>query len=141
MRFAHVDVAAVNCGRSCSTAEGQCSIVGAVGDVLPNWGVIFLSEVDALQNRCMQTSPFGHTVYRHWPGEGSVAMQFIARRRVRHLARNVTWKGRCGALHLFQRDSQTGSGINVFIIGVHNSFGDGQIDTLADIACLLRRRP
>ena len=48
-------------------------------------------------------------MHRYWPGEGSVAMQFIMRRRFRHLFRNVTWKGPCGALHLFKRDSVSGN--------------------------------
>ena len=114
-----------------------------MADVLPNWGVIYLSEADALRQDHHPTSSFGHTVYRNWPGEGSVAMQFIVRRRVRHLARNVSWKGRCGALHLFRRDTNTltNNHINIYIIGVHCPHGDEQVDTLADLAHLLRRRP
>ena len=117
------------------------SITGVVSEALPDWGVIYLSEVDAGRGDCNARNIFGHTVHRHWPGIGCSSMQFTIRRRFRHLARNVTWKGRCGALHLFNRNTGSGKNFNLYIIGVHNSHGEEQIDTLSDISHLLRHRP
>ena len=79
--------------------------------------------------------------FRHWPGDGSFAMQFIIRHKFRHTVKSVTWRGRCGALHLFQHDATYGKHLSIYVIGVHNAHGDLQIDTLADVAYLLRKRP
>ena len=68
-------------------------------------------------------------------------MKFLIRRRFQHMVRSVVWKGRCGALHLFQRGTIGGQHFNVFVVGVHLSHGDLQIDALSDAAHLLRMRP
>jgi len=45
------------------------------------------------------------------------------------------------ALHLTQRTAVDTERISVFIVGIHNSHGDAQIDTLADASYLTRHRP
>jgi len=44
-----IGVGAINCGRCCGSAEGQCAITGAVAEALPKWGVSHLSEADAFR--------------------------------------------------------------------------------------------
>ena len=44
-------------------------------------------------------------------------------------------------MHLFQRDPVLGNHSNIYILGIHVAHGDLQIDTLSDIAFLLRHRP
>ena len=68
-------------------------------------------------------------------------MKFIVRSCFGRLLRSVIWKGRCGAVHLFQKDPVAGKHVNIYIMGVHVPHGELQIDTLADIGHLLRRRP
>ena len=130
----------MNCGKCCGTAGSQWAIIDAVVDVLLYWGVIFLSEVDAVRGSDTNDYPI-HYSSRHWPGEGSFAMKFIVRQCLRQMVRSITWRGRCGALHIFQRGPVLGNHSNIYIIGIHVAHGDLQIDTLSDIAFLLRHRP
>ena len=134
-------VAVLKCGKCCGDAGSQCSVIDVIANVLPAWGVIFLSEVDALRQDLPSNDYSVHSSFRHWPGEGSFAMMFIVRRCFRRFVKKFRWRGRCGALHLFQRDPVAGNHTNVYIIGVHAPHGDLQIDTFSDIACLLRERP
>ena len=109
---------------------------------MPDWGVIFLSEVDAYRANFYPNGLSGHSSFRHWPGEGSLAMMFVVRQQFKHAVRSQIWKGRCGALHIFQRDPVAGNHVNLFIVGVHAPHDEeSQIDTLADVASLLKKRP
>jgi len=136
-----LEVASVNCGKCCGSTEGQCSIIDAVAEVLPKWGLIFLSEVDGFRQNHIPNFVSPYTSFRHWPGEGSFAMKFVIRHPIRKFVRKVTWRGRCGAVHLWRRDSINNIHLNVFVIGVHISHGDAQIDALNDLAHLLKHRP
>ena len=67
-------------------------------------------------------------------------MQFVVKNGIKHVVRSVMWRGRCGALHVFQRGHVVGESLNLFVLGAHNSHGDLQVDTLADVAYLLKHR-
>ena len=134
-------VAVLNCGKCCGDTEGQDAVVELVASVLPDWVVIFLSEVDGVRRHLPPNDYSLHPSFRHWPGEGSFAMMFVIRKCHKHLVKSVKWRGRCGAVHLFQRDRVASNHMSVYILGVHAHHGDLQIDTFADVAWLLRQRP
>ena len=112
-----------------------------MSEALPHWGVAFLSEVDGLRRNLPSDPHNDYLSFRHWPGEGSFAIQFSIKRRFRHMVRSIAWKGRCGAVHMFQKDAASGQRYSLYVIGVHNPHGDAQIDTLADVSELMRKRP
>jgi hypothetical protein len=141
MRTTQIGVALINCGKACGDIVSQCALIGVVTSAFPSWHVIFMCEVDAHRTSSQTVMHSGHMHFRHWPGEGSLPMQFVVKHSVKHLVRNVTWRGRCGALHLFQKGHNSTGALNLYILGVHNSHGDLQVDTLADVAYLLKHRP
>ena len=53
----------------------------------------------------------------------------------------MTRRGRCGAVHLFQKGAEAGKDMSMYIVGVRAHHGDLQIDTFPDVAYLLRHRP
>jgi len=83
-----VTLAAINCGRKCGQSGALEALVGIIAEASPDWHVAFVSEVDAfLDHRYSSLRP--HSCYRHYPGEGSCAMQFVINRSARHLMRSV----------------------------------------------------
>ena len=89
---------------------------------MPHWALLYIPESDAyLDHRTPLDSP--HTVYRHWPGPGGFAMQIIIRSRFKKLVQRVSWHGRSGAVHLFQKPGIHSTGINMYVIVVHSAHG------------------
>ena len=68
-------------------------------------------------------------------------MQFVIRDKFKPLVWSIHWRGRCGGIHFFQRRTNDVPGVNLFIVGVHNSHGELQADVLADFAWMVKRRP
>ena len=107
---------------------------------IPRWSTLFLSEVDGFyDDRSALTS--AHCCYRHYPGVGSVPMMFAVHRRLGRCINFVSWRGRCGAVHLIQRNATNSLAFNIFCIGVHGAHGDLLPDTIADLAFLMKSRP
>ena len=134
-------MAFLNCGKRCGDIACQIDVIDSVANVLPHWAVIYLSEVDAVRRSLPSNDYPTHSSFRHWPGEGSYAMMFMVRNSYRTLIRNITWRGRAGAIHLFQKNQGTDDHTSIYIIGLHSHHGALQIDTFADVAFLLRHRP
>jgi hypothetical protein len=68
-------------------------------------------------------------------------MTWIIRRAVEPLLRAVSWRGRCGSIHLYRKPSYLSDGINLFIVGIHGGHLDMLADSLADAAWLVKHRP
>ena len=115
------------------------AITGVVTATLPAWHVLYLCEVDARRKGQIANYYPDHLHVRHWPGEGSLAMEFIVKSSIKHLVHAISWRGRCRALHLFQKGRTCDEALNVYVIGVHNSHGDLQVDVLKDLAHLIRK--
>ena len=117
------------------------SVLGVVGQHLPFWDVAFLAEVDAMgiEHQCNWQST--HLVRRFHPGLGSWAMAFVIHANILHLVRAIVTRGRCMAVHLFQRTADPDKQVSLFILGMHNAHGDAQIDVLSDAAYLIKNRP
>ena len=130
----------MNVGKACGTDEGLRSVIGVVSESVPKWTILFLSEVDRFRDKRPPLASY-HLTYRHWPGEGSFAMQIIVQSSLRRLVQSIVWCNRCGALHLFQKNTNNIDSINSYVIVLHNAHGDLQDDVLLDIAQLVRRRP
>lgn len=126
-------VVAVNCGKACSDKHSQCALIDVVSSAESRWHVLYVCEFHAYRASRDPQLHEGRLQFRHWPGDGSFAMQFIIKNSIKHLVRNfrnVDWRGRCGALHLFQRGSAATMGVNMFLLAVHCSRGEYQFDTL-----------
>ena len=134
-------VAALNCGKSCGSSDGVAAVICAIQDILPVWTVIYLSEIDALRSNSPILQELPHKISRHYPGTGSFPMAFVINQRVACLVQKVLWRGRCGAVVLFQAASPCNECIHLFIVGIHNSHKDLQVDVLNDAAFLIRNRP
>ena len=117
------------------------STLGLVGQHVPLWDVAFFAEFDAYGNEHHIDLQCEHLIRRHYPGLGAWAMAIIIHHSITHLVRSISSRGRCMAVHLFQRTASAEEVISLFIVGIHNSHGDAQIDTLADAAFLVRKRP
>ena len=68
--------------------------------------VLFMCELDAHRECREPLLQAGVLTFRHWPGVGSFAMQFIIKDKIKHLVRDIVWRGRCGALPRQVRDTQ-----------------------------------
>ena len=131
---------APNLGRTAGADEGLDASCVIVTTACPTWAAAFFSEMDAFQ--LARPAPRSvHIVDRHFPGAGCSAMAWVIRRPFACLIRSIRWRGRCGALHLFQRPHGNCSGVNIFLVGLHAAHGDLLNESLADAGWLLRRRP
>jgi len=124
----------VNVGRRCGSTEALEAFLLMISDSHPEWAVVFIQELD---NSAFPGSACAaaHRVFRHWPGEGSVAMAFVIRDRWRHRLREMRWKGRCGYCQLRGLYSQ------IRVAGTHVAHGSAAADTLVDLAWCCRRLP
>ena len=127
-------------GRTAGTQPGLQAVLGVVTAAAPWWSVIFLTEADAFQDGRAGHHDVHHT-YRHYPGIGSWAMAFLIRKDMGKYVRSCKWRGRCGAIHLCDRQNSSRHAVNLYILGIHGAHGDLLIDTLADLASLIRLRP
>ena len=135
-----MNCASINVGRTAGTSAGFDAVLGLVIATLPEWSALFVCEADGFQdNRPAHTSH--HACYRHYPGAGSWAMLFVIRARFQQFIRSVTRRSRCGAIHLSQRASDSNKAVNLYLVGVHGAHGDLLMDTFADLAVLVRKRP
>ena len=134
-------VVALNCGRTAGSDAGIVSILGLMNQHVPNWDVAFLAELDVHGDGHRIGLQCEHSIRRHYPGLGSLAMATVIHQSIKHLVRGISTRGRCMAVHLDQRTAQANEVISLFVIGIHNSHGDAQVDTLADVAYVIRRRP
>ena len=66
---------------------------------------------------------------------------FIIRQCYKPLVRSLEWRGRCGAIHLYQDDPSEGKHMSLYILGLHAHHGDPQIDTFSDVGYLLKHGP
>ena len=130
----------LNCGKACGSEGALRAAMGAATAAAPAWSLLFLPEVDAFCDQ-RPPRPSSHLSYRHWPGEGSFAMQLCVRAPFQHLVQSVVWRNRCGAVRLYQRSSSASAGVNILIIVVHNAHGDLQNDVFLDMTVLISRRP
>lgn len=138
--LASVGVAILNCGWKCREESSQMAIIGVITNACPNLGLIFLSEVDFKRSNVRPFAVMGHRCHRHWPGDGSTPMMFVMNTKLCKYAQPISWRCRCGAVHLLQNklgDIQ----FNLYVVGVHGQQGELHSDTLADVAFLLRLRP
>ena len=83
----------------------------------------------------------GHTCLRHYPGAGSWAMMFVIRNSFSSFVKSVSWRGRCGAVHLHRICSTEALCFNIVCIGVHGAHGALLSDTFSDLAFLAKNRP
>ena len=109
---------------------------------MPWWSILFISETDSHRDGRDGFDSM-HKTYRHYPGASSWAMLFVVRSCMSEFVQSCVWRGRCGAIHLRQRSTLDGTNIcmNLYVVGVHGGHDALFADTLADIACLVRRRP
>ena len=130
----------MNVGKACGTDEGLSSAIGVVSESVSKWTVLFLPEVDGFLDSRPSLST-SHLTFRHWPWEGSFAMQICIRAAAHHLAQDVIWLNRCGAVYSYKKHASKQYSINLYVIVVHNSHGDLQDEVLLDVANLVRRKP
>lgn len=87
----------------------------------------------------------GHSVRRHWPGEGSVAMAWLVRASEKNRVRSMRWKGRAGSLTLRAEGGAEGSDTkmsrnSMTWVGVHGAHGDLHAASMSDAATLAMTR-
>ena len=68
-------------------------------------------------------------------------MLFVIRKDLQDFMQSCTWRGRCGAIHLPHRGTHNLMRLNLCIVGLHGAHGDRLVDTLADVAYLIRKWP
>ena len=82
----------INAGKSVNSEVNTHMTTDAVSAIEPEWGVIFISESDAMRDD--NYSAWGKSVhrhFRHWPGRKSLPMQWIVRQCLKVL---ISWKFR-----------------------------------------------
>ena len=127
-------------GKTVGTTASLDAVLGLVTRSVPMWATLFMSEVDGFHDD-RAALPCNHKCVRHYPGVGSCAMMLVVNKSMQNFVKSIRWRGRCGAVHLYQAVSPTLQGFNIFCVGVHGGHGDLFSDTLADLAFLLKFRP
>ena len=123
-------------GKTVGTTAGLDAVLGLVTRSVPMWATLFMSEFDGFHDD-RAALLCKHKCVRHYPGVGSCAMMLVVNKSMQNFVKSIRWRGRCGAVHLYQAVSPTLQGFNIFCVGVHGGHGDLFSDTLADLADLL----
>ena len=76
------------------------------------WHVVFISECDGHLHSNHDLSFADHRTYRNHV-IGCKPMCFLVNSSVSNCVRTVMWRGRAGAIHLFQRPSASSAGLNI----------------------------
>ena len=63
--LSNVVVAILNCCRKCREEISQMGILGVLSEVCPEWGIVFLSEVDFKRSNVLPFEVLGHRCDRH----------------------------------------------------------------------------
>ena len=126
----------MNVGRSLGDDDALLAFVLDCDLHYPDWGVIFLSELDGFYHHSRELDVGLHYAFRYWPGHGSVPMALIINRRLSGLQRSVVPLGRSIRVHL--TDLLT---LNCCIVACHGGHGDALPSSLADVSALCTSRP
>lgn len=137
----------MNAGRKAGSPEKLEALVAAASETQPGWMALYVSEFDGhfgtLHSEEWSTRA-GHSVKRHWPGEGSVSMAWIIRASARRRIRSVLWRGRAGSLTLRAEEEASRSsdeaGNNMCWVGIHGAHGDVHAASMHDAAVLCQQR-
>ena len=111
------------------------ALLGEIGDAYPHWAGACFMESDAHFNAEFSLGDSSkHTVRRHWPGSGSVAMTLVIRDKWARFVREVKFEGRTCMVHW--RLSRAQQLHTIFWHGAHN---EDFVQSLSDMTFIAKR--
>ena len=125
----------VNAAKRLGSPAAFDELLQGVSECQPDWAVIYVSECDGLFHQGDACYIWPHSVFRHWPGPGSMPMLMIVNSWARPFLKATMTEGRAMLAQFCDYCS-----INVSLIGLHGGHDDALPLSLADAAFLAKRR-
>ena len=130
-----LNVVTLNANRSCGNMAGFCSMLHAVESVCPHWGVICLQETDNkhvhddsdIEGIVEAVRP--HHYFRHYGGEGNVALGMLINSSKIHLLQHMEISARCMSILMCEHNN-----VPLQLVNIHGH-ADGDIEaTLSEVS-------